>query len=323
MPLFDLPLEELQAYLPARQEPSDFDAFWQHTLAETNSYPLNPVFNRVDYGLRTIETYDVTFNGYGGQPIKGWLQLPVQRAGVIPCVVEYIGYGGGRGFPLDWLIWSSAGYAHFIMDTRGQGSEWLRGDTQDLEPDGSSPHVPGFMTRGILDKRTYYYRRLISDATRAIQAARSHQAIDGSRLAVKGHSQGGGLSIMVSGLVQDIQIAMPDAPFLCHHRRALELIATDPYVEIAKYCKVHRNHVDTVFQTLAYFDGVNFAPRAKASALFSVAMMDEVCPPSTVFAAYNHYAGSKDIRVYHFNNHESGESFHTLEQLKFVRQMGW
>ncbi len=209
------------------------------------------------------------------------------------------------------------------MDTRGQGSDWLRGDTQDLEPEGSSPHYQGFMTRGILDPHTYYYRRLITDAVRAIQAARSHPDVDGAHLAVKGHSQGGGLSIMVSGLVKDIQLAMPDAPFLCHHRRALELIDTDPFVEIAKYLKIHRNHTDTVFQTLAYFDGVNFAPCARAAVLFSVGLMDEVCPPSTVYAAYNHYAGPKQIRVYPYNNHECGESFQTLEQFKFVKEYGW
>ena len=34
MPFFDLPLNELQRYLPPREEPDDFDAFWQQTLAE-------------------------------------------------------------------------------------------------------------------------------------------------------------------------------------------------------------------------------------------------------------------------------------------------
>ncbi len=107
MPQFDLKLAELQNYRPERQEPSDFDAFWQKTLAEAESFPLNAIFTPIDYGLRTVDTFDVTFNGYGGQPIKAWLQLPAHRSGQIPCLVEYIGYGGGRGFPLDWLVWSA------------------------------------------------------------------------------------------------------------------------------------------------------------------------------------------------------------------------
>src|SRR5437867_134746 len=102
MAFFDMPLDQLRAYTPERDEPADFDAFWQRTLAEARSFPLDPQFIPVDYGLRLVETLDVTFNGFGGQPIKGWLMLPRQRTTPLPCVVEYLGYGGGRGFPTDW-----------------------------------------------------------------------------------------------------------------------------------------------------------------------------------------------------------------------------
>ncbi|HEX6607610.1 MAG TPA: acetylxylan esterase, partial [Chloroflexia bacterium] len=144
MAIFDLPLDELRQYRPPRNEPADFDAFWATTLAAARAFPLDAQFAPVDYGLRTVETFDLTFSGYGGQRIKGWLLLPRNRAGRLPCVVEYIGYGGGRGLPTDWLLWSGAGYAHLVMDTRGQGSSWLQGDTPDAEPDGGNPHYPGF-----------------------------------------------------------------------------------------------------------------------------------------------------------------------------------
>ena len=200
MAYFDLPLEQLKTYLPDRSEPADFDAFWQDTLAQTRSHPLEPRFEPAGYGLRMVEAFDLTFAGYAGQPIKGWLILPKQRSGRLPCVVEYLGYGGGRGFPTQWLLFPSAGYATLVMDTRGQGSSWLNGDTPDLEPDGSNPQYPGFMTRGILSPTTYYYRRLITDAVRAVETARSHPDVDPDRIAVSGGSQGGGLSLAVGGL---------------------------------------------------------------------------------------------------------------------------
>ena len=321
MTFFDLSLDELQRYVPQRHEPEDFDAFWQETLAATRQYPLDARFVPIDYHLRTVECFDVTFNGYAGQPIKGWLLLPAQRDGPLPCIVEYIGYGGGRGFPIDWLTWSSAGFAHLIMDTRGQGSAWSNGDTPDSEPDGSNPQTPGFMTRGILKPQTYYYRRVFTDAIRAIEAAREHSAIDHQRIAVSGGSQGGGIALAVSGIDPSIQITMPDVPFLCHYQRATQLTDSNPYHEIVSYCHTHRDKIETVFATLAYFDGLNFATRAKAHALFSVALMDEVCPPSTVFAAYNHYAGPKEIKVWPYNHHEGGESYQTLEKLKFVASL--
>jgi cephalosporin-C deacetylase len=319
MSTFDLPLAELEAYKPDRPEPSDFDAFWAATLAEARRHPLNARFVPADYGLRTLDSFDVTYAGYGGQDIKGWLLLPRNRQEPLPCVVEYIGYGGGRSTPLDWLDWSSAGYAHLVMDTRGQGSAWQTGDTPDQAPAGNAPHYPGFMTLGVLDKETYYYRRVFTDAVRAVEAARSHAAVDARRVAVTGGSQGGGITLAVSSLQPDVAAVMPDVPFLCHFRRATEIVDTFPYKEIANYCKIHRDKVDTVFNTLAYFDGLNFAARAQAPALFSVGLMDDVCPPSTVFAAYNHYAGEdKEIKVWQYNNHEGGGTFQLREQIKFL-----
>lgn len=319
--LFDLPLEQLQTYCPPRNEPADFDAFWAETLAEARRFPLAADFAPMDAGLRLVEVYDVTYSGYGGQPIKGWLLLPRDRSGPLPCVVEYIGYGGGRGHPLDWLLWSSVGYAHFVMDTRGQGSAWRVGDTPDSEPEGGNPQIPGFMTRGVLDPRTYYYRRVFTDAVRAVEAARSHPAVDVSRTAITGISQGGGITLAVAGLIPDLAAALPDVPFLCHYRRATELVDTQPYQEIARYCQRHRDKIETVFRTLGYFDGLNFAARANAPGLFSTGLMDDICPPSTVFAAYNHYAGEKQIRTWPYNQHEGGETFQSVEKVKFLAGM--
>jgi len=321
MAFFDLPLEELKKYLPERYEEKDFDSFWESTISESQKYPLDPVFEEVNYYLKNVDVFDVTFSGYMGERIKGWLLLPVNRIGKLPCIVEFIGYGGGRSFPFDWLIWSSAGYAHLVMDTRGQGSSWTKGDTPDYEDIVSNPHYPGFMTKGILDPKTYYYRRVFTDGLRCVEAACSFPEIDSSEIAVSGGSQGGGIALAVSALSPKVSALMTDVPFLCHYRRATEITDTHPYVEISMYCKTHRDKVDTVFRTLSYFDGVNFAAQAKCPAIFSVGLMDTICPPSTVFAAYNHYKGEKEIRIYPYNNHEGGGSYHILEKLEFINKL--
>jgi cephalosporin-C deacetylase len=207
------------------------------------------------------------------------------------------------------------------MDTRGQGSTWSPGDTPDLYADGGNAHYPGSMTKGILDPKHYFYRRVFTDAVRAIEVARSHPTVDASQIAVTGGSQGGGITIAAAGLVPDVVAAMPDVPFLCHYRRATELVDTYPYKEIAEFCHIHRDKVDTVFNTLSYFDGVNFATRARAKTLFSVALMDQICPPSTVFAAYNYWAGEKEIKVYPYNGHEGGASFQIVEKIRFLKRI--
>jgi len=318
MAFFDMPLDRLRDYLPNRVEPAGFDEFWATTLARAEEVATEPLFTPIDTGLSTVEAFDVTFSGYNGQPIKGWLLLPVHRTAPLPAVVEYIGYGGGRSFPTDWLLWSSAGYAHLVMDTRGQGSGFFPGDTPDPELEGGNPQVAGFMTRGIVSPATYYYRRVFTDAVRAVSTIRQHPDVDSNRVAVAGGSQGGGISLAVSGLVPDLAAVVTDVPFLCHYRRATEITDANPYREIGLYCVSHRDQIEQVFETLSYFDGVNFAPRATAPALFSVGLMDQTCPPSTVFAAHNHYGGETDITIWPYNGHEGGGPFQVREKLAFI-----
>jgi len=317
MPLFDFPLPELRAYAPERLVPPDLDRFWADTLADARSHDLAATFVAVDNGLALVETLDVTFAGFGGAPIRGWLHLPRHRDEPLPGVVEYLGYGGGRGLAHERVLWAAAGYAHLVMDSRGQGSGWSVGVTPDPGSSGA-PAQPGCLTQGILDPTSYYYRRLITDAVRAIEAVRAHPAVDAARIAVTGHSQGGGLTIAAASLVPDVVAAMPDEPFLCDFPRAITLVDGHGYTEIARYLKVHRDHIDQVLATLAYFDGVVLGTRARSPALFSVGLMDESCPPSTVYAAFNGYGGPKEIVEYPFNGHEGGGSFHDAAKLRWL-----
>ncbi|MGY0488442.1 acetylxylan esterase [Streptomyces sp. WG-D5] len=320
MAFFDLPLDELERYRPTLPEPPDLDAFWRETLAAQEEFALDARFVPVHNGLATIDTYDVTFAGYGGHRVRGWLHLPVHREGPLPAVVEYLGYGSGRGAPHEKRLWADAGCAHLVMDTRGQGAE-----TPDPDPATGDIAAPGFLTRGVLDPERYYYRRLYTDAVRAVAAVRAHPAVDARRVVVTGTSQGGGIALAAAGLVPDLTACMPDVPFLCHFPRATTLTDMPPYVEVARFVKLHREHAATVGRTLSYFDAAVLARRANAPTLFSAGLMDHICPPSTVYAAFNHYgAGTgmdqadKEIRAYPFNDHEGGGPAHEVVKLDWL-----
>ncbi|NYV74089.1 acetylxylan esterase [Streptomyces sp. UH6] len=319
MALFDLSLDELREYHSDSVAPEDFDAFWAKTLQEARSYDLDACFEPVDAGLSTVRLYDVTFAGFGGHPVKGWLRLPVNAEEPAPLVVEFKGYGGGRGLPHEDLLWASSGRAHFVMDTRGQGSGWGGGGSTP-DPVGSAPAYPGFMTRGIDAPENYYYRRVFTDAVRAVEAARSHPLTDASRTVAVGGSQGGGITIAVGGLVPDLVAVAPDVPFLCDFPRATVLTDRHPYREVGLYLRTHRGRTEEALRTLSYFDAVHFAARGRAPALFSAALEDQTCPPSTVFAAFNAWAGSdKTIEVYDFNDHEGGGPHHEAAKLRWLR----
>lgn len=318
MALFDLPIDELREYRSESTEPEDFDAFWSKTLQEAREFDLNARFDVVDTGLTTVKVYDVTFAGFGGHPVKGWFTIPAEVSAPVPVVVEFIGYGGGRGLPHEHLLWASTGRAHFVMDTRGQGSAWGGGGGT-ADPVAGAPAYPGFMTRGIDAPENYYYRRVFTDAVRAVEAARSHPLTDPARTVVLGGSQEGDLD---RGRRPGPRSGggRPGRAVPVRLPRAATVTDRHPYREIGLYLKTHRGRFEDVLGTLAYFDGVHFASRGRAPALFSAALEDQTCPPSTVFAAFNAWGhDDKAIEVYDFNDHEGGGPYQQAARLGWLR----
>lgn len=330
MPLFDLPLDQLVAYRPDVVEPAGLDDYWRTTLAEAARHEPLVHVDPVPDDLALVRSWDVTFAGFAGEPVRAWYTRPagVDPQQPLPVVVEYLGYGRGRGLPFERLTWPCAGYAHLLVDSRGQGDQYgAGGDTPDPHPPAGGP---GMMTRGVLDPATYYYRRLVTDAARAVAAARALPGTDPGRVVVTGNSQGGGLALAVAGLVPGLAAMLCTAPLMCHLQRAVEITDVDPYGEVVRYLAVHRGAEAAVRATLAHVDNVALARRATAPAHFGTGLRDTVCPPSTVFAAYNAYGAhaaaagrppATEMHVYPFNHHEGGEAVHVRRQLHWLRAL--
>jgi cephalosporin-C deacetylase len=328
MPYTDLPLDALRAYRPDVRRPDDFDAFWAETVADARAAGQGtaPVLVSADTPVTGLVIEDLTFPGFAGDPVRAWVSRPVDTAGPLPVVVEFLGYNGGRGLPGERVSWALAGYVHVVMDTRGQGSGWgSGGDTPD--PHGSGPHIGGWMTSGIGSPADHYYRRVYTDAVRLVDAVRSLPGVDPDRIALTGGSQGGGITIAAAALVEahvgPITALLPDVAFLSDWENGTAVAVGGPYLELARYLSVHRDAIDIVWDTAAYFDGVHFAAGITAPALFSVALMDDVVPPRTTFAAYNALGSvDKAIEVYPYNGHEGGGFAHWERQVAFLRERG-
>jgi cephalosporin-C deacetylase len=316
---FDLPEPQLRAYRPDVPEPSGFDDFWRETLATSRAAGSGIRRSPAPSPLDLVTVEDVVFPGFAGEPVHAWLILPAGVRDPLPAVAEFVGYGRGRGLPHERLHWPAAGFAQLIVDTRGQGSTWGTGG-QTPDPHGAGPATAGFLTRGIEDPHEYYYRRVFTDAVRAVDALREIAEVDPERIAVTGNSQGGAIAIAAAGLSDGLIGALPSAPILCDLPRVVGLTDADPHAELTRYLSVHRESAERVFQTLSYFDGVAFARRATAPALFGAGLMDTIAPPSGVFAAANHWAAGADVVAYPWNGHEGGEGAHWVRQAEWLRE---
>lgn len=88
MPFPDLIHPELAAYSSQVRMPDDFRGFWSDTLSSARQVGGPVTLQPARTALRAIEVFDVTFPGFGGHPVKGWLMLPRQRDGRLPLAVR-------------------------------------------------------------------------------------------------------------------------------------------------------------------------------------------------------------------------------------------
>ena len=137
----DLPLSELRTYESAATDPADWDTFWSDTLSQARRHAVDVVRTQVDTGYVGVDTYDVTFRGFAGDPIRAWLRLPAARSEPFP-VVQFHGFQGGRGHPLEPISWTLAGFAHLSVDNRGRARRGSSA-TRPIPSRAPDPSTPG------------------------------------------------------------------------------------------------------------------------------------------------------------------------------------
>jgi cephalosporin-C deacetylase len=297
MPSIDMPLEQMRQYVPPLYREADFENYWKTTVAEAVKQPLNAELIPSSFPARGLQCYAVRFDGFGGGRIAGWYLRP-DSGGKFPGVCYYHGYSGRGPRPLDLIAIASQGFCVLSMDCRGQN-----GQSQDsaVYPEGS---LMGWMTQGIRDPWKYYYRYVYADAVRALELLARREEVDPKRLAISGVSQGGGITLAVAALSDRPALALPDIPFLCDYRRAIAITPAGPYPEIPNFLKAFPDLMETAVRTLSYCDNLNLAPWVKCRTVISNCLWDDICPPSTIFAVYNHLTCDKQIQVYPFHKHE-------------------
>ncbi len=297
MASIDMPLEQMRKHLPPLYREVDFEQYWKTTVAQAVGQPLNAELFPYDLAAKGVQCYAVRFDGFGGGRLAGWYLRPDSR-GKMPGLCVYHGYSGRGTRPLDLLNYASQGICVLSMDCRGQN-----GQSQDaaVYPEGAQL---GWMTQGIREPAKYYYRYVFADAVRALELLCHRDEVDPKRVAVTGLSQGGGIALAAAALSERPILALPDIPFLCDYRRGVSIAAAGPYLEIPQFIKAFPQLMEQAYRTLSYCDCINLAPWVKCKTVMCNCLWDDVCPPSTIFAVYNHMVCEKRIEVYPYHKHE-------------------
>lgn len=297
------------AYQSSVHKPADFTAFWRDVIQQAAAIPLEPELVRDP--LRStddVEVFEVFYTSLDHVRLAAWYCRPTRRTDPSPAILLTPGYQMEPPIPKDW---ARKGYCTLSVAPRGK----LRSNRQ------FNPGYPNLLTHNIIDKHTYSYRGFYVDAWRGVDFLLACPEVDPQRIGVTGSSQGGGLTITTAAMRPEIRAAAAGAPYLCGFMDACALTHTYPYEEINDYLRLYPDRRQAVTDTVAYFDGINFADHITCPTIVNIGLQDNVCPPETGYALFGRIA-STDKRLYPYDGygHDAGRVQHDAVVNAFFAQ---
>jgi len=279
---------------PTNVLPEDFDSFWRQARAELLRVPPDPrVEEAPDTAARGSRRYKVSLANIENSRIYGWLTVP-DGAGPFPAVLCVPGAGVND-------VGAHANYARAGMVVL---SLEIHGIGVGLEDSYYAGLRDGLLYNyrffGCTDPYHFYYRRVILGAVRALDYLAGREDVDSTRLGIAGSSQGGALSLLVSGIDKRIKALTANVPAMCDHTGQLQRRPSG-WPRLLRH-----DNSPAALRTCGYYDAALNAGLITVPALLAVGCVDNTCAPTTVYAAYNNLRGPKEIDGFPKMGHSYG-----------------
>ncbi|HOH28428.1 MAG TPA: alpha/beta fold hydrolase [Candidatus Hydrogenedentes bacterium] len=310
MPVFEMPLEQLELYAGRNPRPADFDAYWDRAKEEMRALESGIELIPADFQTSFAECFHLYFQGVGGARVHAKYLRPRKRGEEKhPAVLHFHGYTGSSGDWHDKLGYVAQGFSVAALDVRGQG-----GLSEDPGGVRGNTHT-GQIIRGLDDSPDkLFFRQVFLDTAQLAALVFNMPEVDPDRVCAMGMSQGGGLTLACAALEPRIRRLAPMCPFLCDYQRVWEMdLAVNSYAELKTFFRLfdpNHQREREIFSRLGYIDCQHLAERIQGETLMAIGLMDQICPPSSQFAAYNKLKSQRTRVLYHDFAHETYPGFH-------------
>lgn len=277
---------------PTTTLPADFQEFWEKGKQDLAKIEMKPVMTLIpERCTDKVDVYHVSINNIKGK-MYGILCKP-KAEGKYPAILHVPG-AGIRPYYGD-VAGAEKGFITFMIG--------IHGIPVNLDPvvytDLGAGALEGYQVSNMDDKDVYYYKRVYLGCVRSIDFIESLGCFDGKTIGVTGGSQGGALSIITAGLDKRIDYLAAFYPALSDLTGYLnERAGGWPHM----FRNAFTNKPEKV-ETSKYYDVVNFARFVKVPGWYSWGYNDNVCPPTSMHAAYNVIPGKKELHVFQETQH--------------------
>ena len=271
---------------PTTTLPYDFEAFWQKWKGELAKIPVDPILTLIPSRCTDkVDVYHISMQNIEGK-IYGILCKP-KKEGKYPAILYVPGAGVSAKYGNPWGV--EKGVITLEIGIHGIPVDLESSVYEDLEA-GS---LKNYFTFSMDDKDEYYYKRVYLGCVRAVDFIFSLPFFDKQNLAVTGGSQGGALSIVTTALDNRVSCLAALCPALC---------------DLTGYTKGRvggwpqlpgtNTQLPERIETSRYYDVVNFARFIKVPGWYSWGYNDNICPPTTIFSAYNVITAPKEKHIF-------------------------
>lgn len=277
------------AIKPSLPVPDDFDAFWNDQKKQLAAVPMNPKLTPVDSKMPTVECFDLQVDCLGGKPVSGYFARPKKAEPKSLPAVLFVHGAGVRSSSLGGPMSTAGRIPCLALDINAHGIP--NGKPDDFYKALSDGELKGYPQHGRESRDTIYFRGMYLRLIRAIDFLCAQPEWDGKIVIVRGGSQGGGQSLAAAGLDSRVTAIWAAVPAICDH-------SGNVVDRTAGWPRIVPRGADgkpepKALEAARYIDAMNFATRTKADAIVSVGFIDGVCPPTSVYAAFNNLASPR------------------------------
>jgi len=276
---------------PTTTLPADFISFWENAKKENAQIPMDAKVTLLpDRCTEKVDVYHVNLQNFRrGARLYAIMCVP-KKPGKYPALLRVPG-AGFRPYGGD-VANAEKGMITFEIGIHGVSVIQPGSFYNDL----SSGPLAGYMHFNLDDKDEYYYKRVYLGCVRSVDYIFSLPEFDGSNIYVAGGSQGGALSIITAGLDSRIKGLIAFYPALCD---------LTGYVNgrAGGWPHMFRNSdkkdplISRKIENSKYYDVVNFARQVKVPGFYSSGYNDMVCPPTSMYSAYNVITAPKTMYI--------------------------
>jgi cephalosporin-C deacetylase-like acetyl esterase len=302
--------EAVRAPVP---EPADFDAFWQGKKAALAAHPftceVKPLADDLRKPIARFEAdgYECLVVGVavpldGVRPVQGYLARPkMAKPGGHPAILHLraAGVSGNWCIASPWDAMNLAKeYGAIVLDINAHG---LPNDQpKEFYSTIEQNELRDYKLQGARSRDSFYFVGMYARLLRSVDFLCREPAWDQRHLIAMGGSQGGGQAMAIAGLDARVSAVCVAVPAMCNFSAVLHGSTSGWPNPVGS---VRGADQAEVAAAVSYCDNVNLAARSKAETLILVGLIDQVCPPQGVYAAFNNLTGRKRIIAYPHRGH--------------------